>query len=146
MTTTYHHHAKIGTVGFTDACRELQKTNPDPTTTYVETDNGETIEVTAALLQPNPLHAGRVGCSNCRYFHAKPSKRPVPVEHLWGRCMHGGHQPRDNPERAASLQFNQHALNGNNCPCWRRISMATIAEDMMEEIETARANRQPTEP
>lgn len=43
------HHRELGPVTITDECRELQRTNPDPTSTYVVHD-GELKEVTKALL------------------------------------------------------------------------------------------------
>lgn len=48
-------HRNLGAVRVTEACRYLQSTNPDQSSTYVEHD-GDIKEVTKDLVVPMPRH------------------------------------------------------------------------------------------
>lgn len=50
MKDTTYHHKILGEVKVTDACRELNRTNPDRTSIFVEYED-ETREVTRALIE-----------------------------------------------------------------------------------------------
>lgn len=60
--TTNRWHRNLGRVKVTDACRELNRTNPDPTSTFVEHD-GDVKEVTRALLTDEDPEARPHDCA-----------------------------------------------------------------------------------